>query len=59
MNAGADRFRAGAVSDRRRGLAEVTPPNQSEEFVKVVENVGIPYLGGERIVIWVGFDTKG
>lgn len=36
-----------------------TPPNQSEEFVKVVENVGIPYLGGERIVIWVGFDSKG
>jgi hypothetical protein len=37
----------------------ITPPNQSEEFVKVVENVGIPYLGGERIVIWVGFDAKG
>jgi len=37
----------------------ITPPNQSEEFVKVVENVGIPYLGGERIVIWVGFDSKG
>ena len=36
----------------------VTPPNQSEEFVKVVENVAIPYLGGENIVIWVGFDTK-
>ncbi len=37
----------------------VTPPNQSEEFVKVVENVAIPYLGGENIVIWVGFDPKG
>lgn len=34
----------------------VTPPNQSEEFVKVVENVEIPYLGGEQITIWVGFD---
>lgn len=37
----------------------ITPPAQSAEFVKVIENVGIPYLGGERIVIWVGFDTKG
>ena len=36
----------------------VTPPNQSEEFVKVVENVAIPYLGGEDITIWVGFDPK-
>jgi hypothetical protein len=37
----------------------VTPPNQSEEFVKVVENVDIPYLGGEQITIWVGFDSQG
>ncbi|RUT31167.1 hypothetical protein EMQ25_09870 [Arsenicitalea aurantiaca] len=37
----------------------ITPPNQSEEFVKVVENVTIPYVGGENIVIWVGFDTRG
>ena len=37
---------------------QVTPPNQSEEFVKVVENVAIPYIGGEDIVIWVGFDPK-
>ncbi len=37
----------------------ITPPNQTEEFVKVVENVAIPYLGGENIVIWVGFDPKG
>lgn len=36
----------------------VTPPNESEEFVKVVENVAIPYLGGENIVIWVGFDAQ-
>lgn len=34
----------------------VTPPSQSEEFVKVVENVAIPYLGGESVVIYVGFD---
>ena len=37
----------------------LTPPAQSAEFVKVVENVAIPYLGGEQITIWVGFDTKG
>jgi hypothetical protein len=36
----------------------ITPPNQSEEFVKVVENVDIPYLGGEQITIWVGFDSR-
>ena len=37
----------------------VTPPAQQSEFVKVVENVTIPYLGGENITIWVGFDTRG
>lgn len=37
----------------------LTPPTQSAEFVKVVENVSIPYLGGETITIWVGFDTRG
>ena len=37
----------------------ITPPGQSAEFVKVVENVNIPYLGGEQITIWVGFDTRG
>ena len=36
----------------------VTPPDRSQEFVKVVENVAIPYLGGEDIVIWVGFDPR-
>jgi len=37
----------------------ITPPNQAEEFIKVVENVAIPYVGGEEIIIWVGFDPKG
>jgi len=36
----------------------VVPPSQSEEFVKVVENVEIPYVGGEQITIWVGFDSR-
>lgn len=46
-------------SERYEIPVAITPPNQAEEFVKVVENVDIPYLGGERITIWVGFDTKG
>jgi hypothetical protein len=37
----------------------ITPPNQSADFVKVVENVAIPYVGGEKITIWVGFDPRG
>ena len=37
----------------------IVPPAQSAEFVKVIENVAIPYLGGEEITIWVGFDTRG
>ncbi|GLQ52911.1 hypothetical protein [Devosia nitrariae] len=37
----------------------ITPPSQSAQFVKVVENVAIPYVGGETITIWVGFDTRG
>jgi hypothetical protein len=36
----------------------INPPSQSEEFVKAVDNVAIPYLGGEDITIWVGFDPK-
>ena len=36
----------------------IQPPAQSSEFVKVVENVNIPYLGGENIVIYVGFDPS-
>ncbi|MEO6396707.1 MAG: hypothetical protein ABIO40_12450 [Devosia sp.] len=35
----------------------ITPPSQASEFVKVVPNVSIPYIGGEDLVIWVGFDS--
>jgi len=35
----------------------VTPPAQTNDFVKVVENVAIPYVSGDDIVIWVGFDS--
>lgn len=34
----------------------IAASNQSGDFVKVVEGVQIPYVGGEQIVIWVGFD---
>ena len=37
----------------------IAAPARSAEFVKVLENVQIPYLGGEDITIWVGFDTRG
>jgi hypothetical protein len=45
-------------SERYELPVAITPPAQSSEFVKVVENVAIPYLGGEQITIWVGFDSK-
>jgi hypothetical protein len=35
----------------------VTPPAQAADFVKVVENVQIPYVAGDNITIWVGFDS--
>lgn len=37
----------------------ITAPARSAEFVKVIENIAIPYLGGDDITIWVGFDTRG
>lgn len=36
----------------------IDPATRTGEFVKVVENVAIPYVGGEDIVIWVGFDSR-
>ena len=36
----------------------IDPQLQQGEFVKVVENVEIPYIGGEQITIWVGFDPR-
>ena len=35
----------------------ITPPAQSGDFVKVVENVQIPYVAGDDSTIWVGFDS--
>ncbi len=35
----------------------ITPPAQAGDFVKVVDNVQIPYVAGDNITIWVGFDS--
>jgi hypothetical protein len=49
-----------AIFSEKYGIpVGINPPDQSAEFVKVVENVEVPYLGGEQITIWVGFDAKG
>lgn len=53
-----ERDQQAVFSERYDIPVKVTAPNQSEEFVKVVENVAIPYIGGEDITIWVGFDPK-
>lgn len=37
----------------------IAPPAQSSDFVKVVDNVQIPYVSGDDITIWVGFDSSG
>ncbi len=37
---------------------QIAAGQQAADFVKVVENVEIPYLGGEQITVWVGFDPK-
>ena len=34
----------------------INAQTQTADFVKVVENVAIPYTGGENIIIYVGFD---
>ena len=35
----------------------ITPPAQASDFVKVVDSVQIPYVSGDDITIWVGFDS--
>jgi hypothetical protein len=44
-------------SERYEVQASINPPDQSGEFVHRVDGVSIPYLGGEQITIWVGFDS--
>ena len=54
-----EREGAAVFSEKYNIPVAITPPAQSAEFVKVVENVAIPYLNGDVITIWVGFDTQG
>jgi len=48
-----------AVFSEKYTLPVAITGSRSAKFVKVIENVAIPYLGGEEITIWVGFDTRG
>lgn len=48
-----------AVFSEKYTLPVAMTAARSAEFVKVIENVAVPYLGGEEITIWVGFDTRG
>ena len=52
-----ERDRQAVFSEKYQIAVAIAQPAQSGEFVKVVQNVAIPYLGGEDITIWVGFDT--
>ncbi len=54
-----ERDGAAVFSEKHTLAVAIAAPARSAEFVKVIENVAIPYLGGEEITIWVGFDTKG
>ncbi|MEO6015191.1 MAG: hypothetical protein ABIQ30_16600 [Devosia sp.] len=53
-----ERDEAPLFSEKYSIPVTVAPSAQSSEFVKVVENVQIPYVAGDDIVIWVGFDSK-
>ncbi|WP_196259534.1 hypothetical protein [Pelagibacterium limicola] len=46
-----------AVFSQRYDLAVSASPSTPNEFSHTVENVTVPYVGGETITIWVGFDT--
>jgi len=52
-----ERDRQAVFSEKYQIPVAITPPAQAGNFIKVVQNVAIPYLGGEDITIWVGFDT--
>ncbi len=48
-----------AVFSQRYDLpVTIDASTQSADFVKVVDGVAIPYVGGEDITIWVGFDSR-
>lgn len=46
-----------AVFSQRYDIPVTTSASNANEFSHTVENVAIPYVGGETITIWVGFDN--
>ena len=54
-----ERDEAPLFSEKYEIPVALTASSQASDFVKVVENVQIPYVTGDDITIWVGFDSKG
>ena len=46
-----------AVFSQRYDVAVPASASTPNEFSHTVENVAVPYVGGETITIWVGFDS--
>lgn len=46
-----------AVFSQRYDIPVAASMSSPNEFSHTVENVAIPYVGGESITIWVGFDN--
>ncbi|WP_127144764.1 hypothetical protein [Pelagibacterium montanilacus] len=46
-----------AVYSQRFDVPVTASMSSANEFVHTIENVSIPYVGGESITIWVGFDA--
>jgi hypothetical protein len=54
-----ERDSAALFSEKYSVPVQLPASSQATDFVKVVENVQIPYVTGDNITIWVGFDSKG
>ncbi|WDR06548.1 hypothetical protein PSQ90_03535 [Devosia rhodophyticola] len=47
-----------AVYSEKFNLDVALAGAETQQFVKVVNDVAIPYLAGDDVTIWVGFDTR-
>lgn len=54
-----ERDEAPLFSEKYQIPVALASGSQATDFVKVVENVAIPYVSGDDITIWVGFDSNG
>jgi hypothetical protein len=52
-----ERDEAPLFSEKYNIPVQLAGGTQATDFVKVVENVQIPYVSGDNITIWVGFDS--